>query len=328
MEDVIRLGEITCPSGDLVLIDGGNLGLWSGDRSPDETREPDEPLAVDFEIIGPDADMAARAFRPRSRRMLYDIPQRDAAEFAASFVEHCRDHGLRASLRPFERQVPHRERARRAITGGDPHFEITGMAVVAVGGLPVGRELEVTAAAGEWGWRHLRISTGGGPTVQTVTLGSIDVDHARFAFADADALSYWVHDRPIDGLADIVFWGADEERVAAEVGAPRTSMSGDDVYGWRNLPVQAAHEKAMALRELRDTGEWLFTFDLRPHSHHWQVMAGVRASEEEAATIDVAGARILFAMTTVGDGGFPVHVELDADGGSVAIQITVSSSAP
>lgn len=28
------LGEITCPSGVLTILDGGYLGSWSADRSP------------------------------------------------------------------------------------------------------------------------------------------------------------------------------------------------------------------------------------------------------------------------------------------------------
>ncbi|MFF3327294.1 hypothetical protein [Streptomyces sp. NPDC002889] len=36
MEEIFRLGEIRCPSGALVIVDGGHLGLWSGERSPAE----------------------------------------------------------------------------------------------------------------------------------------------------------------------------------------------------------------------------------------------------------------------------------------------------
>jgi hypothetical protein len=52
-------------------------------------------------------------------------------------------------------------------------------------------------------------------------------------------------------------------------------------------------------------------------------MADVRASENEAASIDVGGARIMFAMTSVGDGFFPVHVELHAAGAPAAIEVTI-----
>jgi hypothetical protein len=43
------------------------------------------------------------------------------------------------------------------------------------------------------------------PVVGTCSLGKIGVDHARFVFADADALNAWIHDDPVGGLADVVF---------------------------------------------------------------------------------------------------------------------------
>jgi hypothetical protein len=69
----------------------------------------------------------------------------------------------------------------------------------------------------------------------------------------------------------------------------------------------------------------MFAYDFRPHSHHWQVMAGVRASAHEAATITVGGATIMMAMTSVGDGFFPVHPELGESGAPVAVRITVET---
>jgi hypothetical protein len=41
--------------------------------------------------------------------------------------------------------------------------------------------------------------------------------------------------------------------------------------------------------------------------------------------IEVGGASILFAMTSVGDGYFPVHVEVDDRGAPVAIRVTIQS---
>jgi hypothetical protein len=112
--------------------------------------------------------------------------------------------------------------------------------------------------------------------------------------------------------------------VAAEFGATRTTTPGDEVYGWTDLPMADAYEKAMALSQRRESEpERKFAFDFRPHSHHYQVMGAVRASEEEAATIEISGVPILFAMTSVGDGFFPVQLEWAADGSLVAIRVTV-----
>ncbi|SCL21210.1 hypothetical protein GA0074692_1117 [Micromonospora pallida] len=318
------LGEVTCPSGDLILMDGGYLGLWSGDRSPEETRGPDAVAAVDFEVVGRDAETAARSFDHQSGLYLYDIPQHGVQQVVAKFGEHCRERGLDASLRPYTRQVPHRDRARRALTAGDPDFLITGVPVVPVGDVPSDRPLRVTASPSEWGWRQIRIELGTATVGSSRRLGSIYVDHARLVFADADALSSWVHDDSIDGLADVAFWGRDEELIATELGASRTGTPGDDNYGWLDLPIQQAYERAVALNERRSAEpRAMFAFDFRPHSHHWQVMAGVRAAEYEAATITVGGAEIMMAMTSIGDGVFPVHLDLDASGVPTAVRITV-----
>jgi hypothetical protein len=196
-----------------------------------------------------------------------------------------------------------------------------------VGGLPTDRRLRVEAAdSGDGDWAWIRVAVSDAPVAATRELGHIGVDWARLAFADADALSSWRHEASIDGLADTVFWGRDEEEVAAEFGATRTGTPGDDNFGWLNLPVAVALEKARALQARREAEpERRFAFDFRPHSHHWRVMAGVRASEYDAATIDVGGATILFAMTSVGDGYFPVHVDVDGGGVPVAIRVTIRS---
>jgi hypothetical protein len=323
--NVVQLGEITCPSGELVVMDGGYLRLWSGDRAPEEVDEPDIPPCVDFEIVGPDAVAAARAFDRQAGRTLYDIPAQGAAQFRGKFDGLCRDQGLDASLRTFARQVPHRERVRRAIADNDPSFIISGVPVIVVGGVPAGRALPVTAAPAEdYGWEYIRVVLQDRPSTGMRYLDRVGVDYARLVFADADALSAWVHEDPIDGLADVVFWGLHEREIAAEFGATRTGTPGDDNYGWLDLPVQDAYAKAVALDQRRGAApERRFAYDFRPHSHHWQVMAGVRAAEHEAATIDVGGARIMFAMTSVGDGFFPAHLELDDSGTPIAIRITI-----
>jgi hypothetical protein len=322
--DVV-LGEITVPSGELVLIDGGYLGLWSGSRAPEDVRPHDTPPAVDFEVVGPDAAAAARSFDRQAGRTLYDIPQQKAGQFVGLFDDHCRLHGYQAQLRACDRQIPHRDRVRRAIAGADPDFLLHGVPVVAVGCLPTDRVLRVVARATEdEEWADIRVVVSAEPVAGTRELGRIGVDWARIAFADADALCAWQHEKPIDGLADIVFWGRDEEEVAAEFGAPRTDTPGDEHFGWLDLPVADAYAKGVAL-DTRRTSEpqRRFNYDFRPHSHHWQVMAQVRASENEAGTVVVGGAQILFAMTSVGDGFFPVRVDYDAAGDPVTVRVTI-----
>jgi hypothetical protein len=327
MGDTVTLGEVTCPSGTLILMDGGYLDLWCGDRSPDESefRGRGDIPASDFEIVGRDAAAAARSFDRQSGRTLYDIPQPGSVELASLFNEHCREHGFEASLRRFPRRISHRDRARRAIAAGDPDFLITGVSVVAVGDVPTGRPLPVTAVRGQWGWAHIRIGLRGDLAVATRRLGSIGVDFARFVFADVDSLDSWEHHRPLDGLADVVFWGRDEAEIAADLGAERTGTTEERGYGWFNLPVREAYARAVALDNRKKVAPpRTFAFDFRPHSHHWQIMQGVRASENEAATIEVGGAQLMMAMTSIGDGFFPVDVDVNAAGAPVAIRITVT----
>ncbi len=307
-------------------MDGGYLGLWSGAGAPEAVREDTDRPATDFEIVGPDAEVAARTFDRQSGCTLYDIPQHGVAEFTTLFNRHCAERGLHAELRAFPQQVPHRDRTRRAIASGDPDFVITGVSVVPVGGLPTDRPLLVVGVQStDWGWTHIRITVSEEPVAQVMPLGGLAVDNARFVFADADALGAWVHDAPIDGLADVVLWGLHGAEIAAEFGALPTTLAGESNFGWLNLPVEEAYAKAVALDDLRNSGTGRkFNYDFRPHSHHWRVMADVRAAEHEAATIEVGGARLMFAMTSVGDGFFPVNVELDAAGSPVAIQISIA----
>jgi hypothetical protein len=323
MADVVELGQITCPSGELVLTDGGYLSLWSGDQRPEDVPTRPGP-AVDLEVVGPDAQAAARSFDRHAGTMLYDIPEHGVQEMTTGFAEHCREAGLDAGLRLLPDQVPHRQRVRHAIAGGDPEFLIFGVPVIPVGGIPAGTALRVTATDGAHGWAQIRIALRDLPTAEVRRVGSLYIDHARFVFGDADALSSWIHDAPIDGLADVVFWGRDATQIAAELAAPQLDDPSGVPYGWVDLPVGDALERAEDLdRRRRADARPGFNYDFRPHSHHWQIMAKVRADQHEAATLSIGGADVMVAMTSVGDGSFPVHLELDVSGMPTAITIAV-----
>ncbi len=310
-----------------MLTDGGYLSLWSGDRPPEDLPARPGP-AVDMEIVGPDADTAARSFDRQPGTRLYDIPTHGVEEITDTFAEHCKKAGLDAGLQTMPHQVPHRERVRHAIASGDHSFLNFGVPVISVGGISTSSALRVTATDGDWGWAEIRIVLSAAPTAQTRELGELRVDHARLVIGDADALSSWVHEDPIDGLADVVFWGRDEAQLAVELDAPRLTGPGDVGYGWVDLPFQDALNRALDLEALRRSSSQLgFNFDFRPHSHHWQVMVKVRADEHEAGTISVGGADVMMAMTSVGDGEFPVHLELDAAGAPTAIVVVIDTDA-
>ncbi|MEV4279837.1 hypothetical protein [Actinoplanes xinjiangensis] len=322
MATEVVLGEVTCPSGHLVITDGGYLEMWSGDRVPDDEDHP----AVDFAIEGPDAEEAADSFDRQTGTRLYDIPVHAVADVTAMFDEHCRTQGHDATMRPFDRQVPHRERVRHAVEARESEFTMMGVPVLPIE-VPADRPLRVTAVPGESGWESIRVAVSNEPVADSWEFCELGVDHARFVFADAGALNSWEHVLPLDGLADLVLWGGDEDLIAAEFGVPRLDDSADVRYGWLDLPVEDAYQRALALEARRDEpGAPRFAADFRPHSHHWQVMREVRASEHDAGVIRVAGADILMAMTSVGDGFFLVHLDVDAEGLPVALRIDITGA--
>lgn len=60
---------------------------------------------------------------------------------------------------------------------------------------------------------------------------------ARLLFADLTGLDLWRVDEPFDGLADVIFWGADAAALAAEAQAPELP---GQAWGWEGLPVPDA----------------------------------------------------------------------------------------
>jgi hypothetical protein len=334
-----RLGEVTCPSGELVIVDGGYLNTWSGDESPasidpellgvtDPEVATDLRNAVDFEAVGPDAAAALELLAQRNPRQgILDVPASSAETFPEAFEIFCHENGLNAGLRPIDR-VPHRERVRRAVVGELHAFGVAGVAARVPTDRPLWLEAqaenEEDAESGWWSGMTLYVADADTPVASSTKVGVILVDWARFAFADADALGAWEHDDPADGLADVVFWGRSEAEAARALTAPKITTPGDQGYGWTDLSLEDAYARGRAVIDWVDADpERKLAVDLRPHSHHWQVMREVRASPTSSGAIDVAGARILFAMTGRGDGFFPVYADRDASGALVALRIDV-----
>jgi hypothetical protein len=340
MGEIVLLGEISCPSGELVILDGGILGMWSRQRSPNELDPRglgiDDPQiradvsgAVDYVVVGPDAECAAASFPRRPTRYHYDIPASRTADWTDLFVQHCREHRWDATLQPAAAQVPHRERARRCAAERLAGFLVFGLPAVAVDGLPTTASVRVEAhrSDGPWhGWSQMILRVSDAPVAATTGVGSVGVDAARLAFADADALAQWRHDKPLDGLADVAFWGAAAAAAAAEFNADSLTAAGDEgSYGWTDLPIRSALRRAMTIEAWKNAEPGRrMALDFRPHSHHWQVMQQVRANDNETGTITIGDARILFAMTSWGDGVFPVHADRDAAGDLVSLRITLA----
>ncbi|MGA5322424.1 hypothetical protein ACPCIU_18550 [Streptomyces seoulensis] len=333
MQTIFKLGEISCPSGTLVVIDGGHLGLWSGERSPAEIdpallsadtpeRAREVTGSVDFAVTGPDACAAARSFDRQPGMMLHDIPASGAADLRRMFEDHCQANALDADLTALPSREPHARRAHRTAAEGGRGFLMFGVPVVAVGGVPCDRRLPVLATRSEsgQGWTEIAVRMSEAPAETSVPLGHIGVDWARVLFGDVDALSTWQHDEPVDGLADVAFWGAAANDAAAAFAA--TELDEPGVRGWTDLTVPEAVEKVLAVQTWAQEPGRRLMVDFRPHSHHWQIMRRLRASTHESGTLDLGPARVLCAMTACGDGYFPVSADLDAKGGVVAVRVS------
>ncbi|MDI2130567.1 hypothetical protein [Yinghuangia seranimata] len=342
MEEIFKLGDIRCPSGNLVVVDGGHLGVWSGERSPAEIDPEilgiDDPSlisdvanAVDFAVLGLDAEEAARSFDRQPGLMIYDIPASGADGMRAAFDEHCRAARLNAWLEPLADREAHAQRVRRIAAAGSGGFFMFGIPVIAIGGIPRDRDLPVFASRADFGpgigerWSQISVQIADVPVESSRLLGEIRVDWARVLFGDTDALNAWQHDEPVDGLADVAFWGAAADEAASRFGAPELGEPGEDgIRGWSGLALPEAIEKARTLlRWKEETGRRL-AVDFRPHAHHWQVMRQIRASELESGTVDLGDARALCAMTSWGDGYFPVTADIDSTGAVVSVRVDFS----
>ena len=144
---------------------------------------------------------------------------------------------------------------------------------------------------------------------RTIELGKVLVDNARIGLFDLDALAHWNEERSVDGLADVAFWGLHENEVAARFRAPKL---GDDGSGFANLPVAQAEAFARDLEALKNSGEFRFAWDFRPHNHPFYMLAQIRKNQNEAGVLDVGGSMACGFMTSWGDGEFPVLIDLDA----------------
>jgi hypothetical protein len=152
-------------------------------------------------------------------------------------------------------------------------------------------------------------ASGERPAARTVPLGKFAVECARIGVFDVDAVDHFSHSTSADGLADIAFWGPDEEEVARRFHA-KPLVNG--VFGVVDMPVAEAAALAEKLHALREGGELRFDFDLRPHNDHYRLLTRLRNEPTEAATIEIGGHAVCGFMMRR-DGFFPAILELDAE---------------
>ena len=336
------IGNVTIPSGTVLVMDRGALRVWCHDRPPclpdnllsssDRTANADN--GTDFRIDGPDARRAGLAYdRSCHPLYLYDVPADAIGDTEDRFAAFVAENGFDARLIRIDKRVHHRQRVDQLLENGvAAHgFSFHGIWAAACAGLP--RDLRLTVygrrrpddAEFPNRWHDVYIDAKpGARTVRSEQCGEAMVDWAGLVFTDADALGAWVHDEPLDGKADFVFWGVDAEAAARAVGAPRL---GSKDFGWLDLPVRAAAEKGSQVEDIKTEKGWRFATDFRPHSHHWQAMQQVRASGEttESGTVSVGGAELCLFMTSWGDGIYQVFADFDADGDLARVRVALGS---
>lgn len=334
------LGEVTAPSGAVFVVDMGLLDMWCHDRPPvlppgllDAAGTESANAGADFRIDGPDAEKCGRHWdRQWHPRFHFDIPRHGLDTVRKSFDEFVKEHGYDAKLTKLRAKVTHRQRIADALEHGKGMGQVffQGVEGFVVSGLPTDAVMRVTAERmggrdralkDNWRWIDLEVQPGR-KVASAERAGRVLVDRARLMFADIDALGAWKHDEPIDGKADLVFWGRDAQAAAKEVDAPRVrDPDGGTTFGWQNLPDAEARRKGGLVWRAKEKHGWLMALDYRPHSHHWQVMAQVRGSRTESGTVEVGGARVCGFMTSWGDGAYPVVVERDAGGEVVRVRL-------
>jgi len=335
---VEELGTVTAPAGELVLIDFGLLRLWSGESQP--TLSPDDVgetiaaaanSAIDLEIIGDDPVAAGRAadLAAASGRYVFDIPALSVDEIRDLVVSRARDRELAVMVEPIAR-MPHRTRVARLLddTPDGSQVPYGGPWAVAVRGLPADRPLRVRGArmpedsTYRARWHSIWVEADARPPARAEDVGYVLVDEARLAFADPDALTAWRIDDPVDGLADVAFWGRDAQILAERTGA---GVLDDGTYGWAGLPVPDAMRQARGLHRAKESEGLRFALDLRPHDDHFRLLSLARTAPTESASVEIGGNTVCGFFTSWGDDAFPVRRDLATDGTLCRLRVEVGA---
>jgi hypothetical protein len=330
------LGHVVAPSGTVVIIDCGFLAMWSHDAPPvmpDGVVDPETVekarTAVDLRLTGDGAEEVGRAIdRQWHPLFFYDVPSDGVRELRQRVAAIAGERGVTAHVEVLPARVSHRMRIEDALAfgSGAGQFPVHGVWAIAIDGVPPGRH-EVLGEVMPDGdpdagrLRRVVVRFASRPVVRTELIGHVMVDWARLLVADADALGAWQHEEPLDGLADVVFWGRDAEALAAATGAPALG----DQHGWTDLPIADAAARHQQLVDTREARQLMVAIDARPHSHHHVLMQQVRERPTESGNVAIAGAELCGFATRWGDGVFEVHRGLDANGGLVDVRIELGT---
>ncbi|MBL8617985.1 MAG: hypothetical protein JNM72_20405 [Deltaproteobacteria bacterium] len=213
--------------------------------------------------------------------------------------------------------------AQAAARAGGGSVDFGGPNVIVVGGVPDGTHRVVgTRGADPSRWRSFEILIQPGAVIAQISeLGDLIVDEARLMICALPALDAWAHDQPADGRADLAFWGRDADQVAAEVGAQKLP---EGVWGWADVPLDQGEPWFRYLEGLKAERGLKLMVDWRPHSHPFMLLGQIRAKPEEVGQLSLAGGIAFGAMTSWGDGVFPVLALRDAAGALVGLRIDLA----
>ena len=332
----MTLGEITCPSGVLVIIDPGYMRFWSGRRDPvpplEEFTDPKTRARIastaDYFIAGKDAVAVARLADFQSFHFIYDLPSDGVETIAGKIARLASDNGLDAHLEREARRIPHRERAQRVAERGGGDFVMEGPWVGVVGMVPNtpltvrGRRQDYGGNIGER-WAEVAVDVSRSSVESSTQVGYVAVDYGLILLGDADALGSWRHFEPLDGLYDVAFWGAAAEAASGDLAAPPLP----DGWGWRDIGEAEAKQRMQQVRSWLspDSPMGRLALELRPHSHFYRVMEQIRTGPPEVGILALDGAMLLGLSTSWGDGLFPIWVDRDKAGAVAAIRLELGS---
>ncbi|MER6363363.1 hypothetical protein [Kitasatospora sp. NPDC001527] len=163
-----------------------------------------------------------------------------------------------------------------------------------------------------------------------VPLGDLPVDRGGMLLGDAVGLDSWIglDGEPADGLADVTYWGRDEDEAHERFGGERIpQFEGDErgSYGLLDLPLDRA--RALAA-EIENHGAGVVS-SVAPHTDFHRLECAGRTRPLTVGAIEVGGCPVLGFGWCQGDHAvrhhgerawgrvYPVTLDRDANGGTV-----------
>ncbi|HBP23255.1 MAG TPA: DUF2185 domain-containing protein, partial [Planctomycetes bacterium] len=116
------------------------------------------------------------------------------------------------------------------------------------------------------------------------------------------------------------FWGPDATALAERFGAKELA---DGRFGWRDEPYKSVREHAPSVEGAVKEEKLRVRTDYRPHGHYHLLRAGLEASEEDCAVLELGEARVCGFGNRWGDGLFRVAQLRDAAGNLLRLRAEV-----